>query len=61
MPKAFARIDAEELEDAMNNGELPEILATKLKEAIARAKGNSETGEEPIEVFITSPEEEGDD
>lgn len=58
MPKAFARINASELEDAMSNGELPEILVAKLQEAIARAKGNSETGEEPIEVFITSPEED---
>lgn len=61
MPKAFARIHAQELEDALNNGELPEILVQKLREAIALAKGDSETGEEPIQVFIISPNEEDED
>jgi hypothetical protein len=62
MTKAFKRIDAGDLETAMDNGELPEALVIALRDAITNARSNDKfDGEVPIQVFITDDREDDDE
>lgn len=62
MTKAFKRIGATALENALDNGELPEELVEAMRDAIANARqSNDYDGEAPIQVFIVDDSEDDDE